>query len=363
MLLACGAGAAARGDDADNSGWTGDGRGTGCAGSALWADGNCAEPAVAGDFVASRLYTAHCFVGEAAGDGEFGEPARGLRGGLIVPMAGETVGTINTAMDADDRETMRAYINVLGVAVDAIDMEGALARVRATLQSGTKGYVCAVDVNGVLAALRNDAIADAYERAMLALPDGTPTAWVGRMQGLQTITTVTGPDLMREIFSRPCFAGYSHFFYGGKPGVAEELAATLCRAYPWTTVAGSYTPPFRDLNSSEEAELIETIRRCKPDMVWVGIGAPRQELFMRRMLPHLETRLMFGVGAAFDFLTGRVRMCPPWMKRAGLHWLHRLAQDPARLWKRNLRNTAFLWHIALQMAGVRRYALRNSAER
>jgi N-acetylglucosaminyldiphosphoundecaprenol N-acetyl-beta-D-mannosaminyltransferase len=256
---------------------------------------------------------------------------------------------------ATAQATARPCAIVLGVFVDAIDMEGALARIGELLQSGSRGYVCAVDVNGVLSALRNGAVADALEHAALALPDGTPTAWVGRAQGFRHMRPVTGPEVMQQIFSRQQFAGCSHFFYGGKPGVADELAATLCRQYPWTKVAGIYTPPFRDLTSGEEAELIATIRQCKPDIVWVGIGAPRQELFMRRMLPLLDTRLMFGVGAAFDFLTGRVRMCPPWIKRAGLHWLHRLAQDPARLWRRNVRNTAFVWHIALQMTGMRDY--------
>ncbi len=270
--------------------------------------------------------------------------------------------TTDASLHQDECATVRACAHVLGVAVDAVDMEGALARIDEVLQSGRKGYVCAVDVNGVLSALRDSAVADAYRHAALALPDGSPTAWVGRTQGFHTMCTVTGPDAMRQIFSRMQFANYSHFFYGGKPGVADELAATLGRQYPWARVVGAYTPPFRDLTTDEEAKLIATIHRLRPDIVWVGIGAPRQELFMRRMQPRLDTRMMFGVGGAFDFLTGRVRMCPPWMKRAGLHWLHRLAQDPARLWRRNLRNTAFLWHIALQMSGVRDYRQRVDAD-
>ena len=260
-----------------------------------------------------------------------------------------------------DPGTTRRHANVLGVSVDAIDMEGALARICQLLQFGPKGYICAIDVNGVLSALHDSSAADAYEHAALVLPDGTPTAWVGRTQGFQKMSTVTGPDIMRQIFCQPRFTGYSHFFYGGMPGVADELAAELCRQYPWTKVAGTYTPPFRDLTIGEEAKLIATIDHCKPDIIWVGIGAPRQELFMRRMLPSLDTRLMFGIGAAFDFLSGRVRLCPPWMKRAGLHWLHRLAQEPRRLWRRNLRNTSFLWHIGLQMTGIRTYPARAAA--
>jgi N-acetylglucosaminyldiphosphoundecaprenol N-acetyl-beta-D-mannosaminyltransferase len=104
-------------------------------------------------------------------------------------------------------------------------------------------------------------------------------------------------------------------------------------------------------------QFIHRINLLQPDVIWIGISTPRQVLFMRRILPYLDTRLMFGVGAAFDFLTGHVRECPDWIKRAGFHWLHRLLQEPRRLWRRNLLNASFLWHIALQLSGMRSYAL------
>jgi N-acetylglucosaminyldiphosphoundecaprenol N-acetyl-beta-D-mannosaminyltransferase len=173
---------------------------------------------------------------------------------------------------------------------------------------------------------------------------------------------VTGPAIMRQIFSRREFAGYSHFFYGGKEGVADELAAAMRRQFPWIRVSGTFTPPFRSLTSKEESEFVARINDTRPDMIWVGISTPRQDMFMQQMIARLDTRLMFGVGAAFDFLTGRIRDCPSWVKRAGLHWLQRLAQDPMRLWKRNLANTAFLWHIGLQLTGMRSYPLRAGCE-
>jgi N-acetylglucosaminyldiphosphoundecaprenol N-acetyl-beta-D-mannosaminyltransferase len=169
---------------------------------------------------------------------------------------------------------------------------------------------------------------------------------------------VTGPTLMREVFRRRDFSKYSHFLYGGKAGVANDLASTLYQQYPWNRILGTYTPPFHDLSFQEEVKLVENINQLKPDIVWVGISSPRQDIFMQRILPRLNTRMMFGVGAAYDFLSGRILDCPNWVKRAGLHWLHRLAQDPKRLWKRNLRNMTFFWHIALQLSGVREYPLR-----
>lgn len=260
-----------------------------------------------------------------------------------------------------DTNGRRAAANVLGVKVDALDMERALARIGEMLRFGQKGYVCAVDVNGVLATRRDPQVAQAFAEADIAVPDGRPMVWVGWMQGQRDIRQVTGPDLMREIISRPEFASCSHFFYGGKEGVAQELAETWQWRIPGTRVAGTFTPPFRDLTAAEEATLIKMLRQRKPDMIWVGISTPRQDLFMRRILPHLDRGLMFGVGAAFDFHTGRIRDCAPWIKRLGFQWLHRLLQDPRRLWRRNLWNTTFLWHIALQLAGLKRYDSRPSS--
>jgi N-acetylglucosaminyldiphosphoundecaprenol N-acetyl-beta-D-mannosaminyltransferase len=251
----------------------------------------------------------------------------------------------------------RACANVLGVAVDALNLEGALARVGDALESNRKGYVCAVGVHGILEARRNSSMAQALADAAIVVPDGTPTVWVGRVQGCSSIDHVTGPVLMREIFRRERFSRYRHFFYGGKEGVAVELARSMLREAPHAHIAGIFTPPFRELSPAEEEDLIVKIRACKPNMIWVGISTPKQELFMRRMLPRLDTCLMFGVGAAFDFHTGRIRDCAPWIKTAGFQWLHRLLQDPKRLWRRNLRNSTFLWHIALQLTGLMKYPL------
>jgi N-acetylglucosaminyldiphosphoundecaprenol N-acetyl-beta-D-mannosaminyltransferase len=215
--------------------------------------------------------------------------------------------------------------------------------------------VCAIDVHGILEAIHDPCVAEVFARASMVLPDGAPTVWVGRLQGHREIDHVTGPALMLEVFGRKEFAGYSHFLYGGKEGVAQDLANTLSKRYRSARVIGTYTPPFRDLDVAEEVDLIARIDKLRPDIIWVGIGTPRQDLFMRRMLPCLRTRMMIGVGAAFDFHTGRIRGCSPWVKRAGLQWLHRLAQDPKRLWRRNVKNMAFLWHIATQLSGLKTF--------
>ena len=261
---------------------------------------------------------------------------------------------VHSAPSAHNR---RDCANVLGVAVDALDLERVLARTAELLRTRKKGYVCAVSVHGVLEARQDPRVAKAFADAAMVIPDGTPIVWVGRLQGRRGIRPVTGPDLMSAIMSRPEFAQCSHFFYGGKPGVAQDLAAAWRKRFPGMRIAGTYTPPFRELNSMEEAELVKRLHRLKPDIIWIGISTPRQDLLMHRLLSQLRSGVLFGVGAAFDFHTGRIRKCAPWIKRMGFQWLHRLMQDPRRLWRRNLRNATFLWHIGLQLAGLRKYQI------
>lgn len=247
-------------------------------------------------------------------------------------------------------------VNVLGIRVDPLDMTRALARVAEELEAQRKGYVCLIGVHGIMEAQRDPELARIYKRATMMVPDGTPTVWLGRWQGFDEMQRVAGPDLMLEIFRRKEFAHCTHFLYGGKEGVADELRATLLRRFPWVRIAGTYTPPFRDLTVDEEQMLAAQIRELKPDIIWVGISTPKQERFMMRFLPRLDSTLMFGVGAAFDFHTGHIKDAPQWVKSAGLQWLHRLVQDPRRLLWRYLRNnSAFLWHIALQISTVRKY--------
>ena len=251
-------------------------------------------------------------------------------------------------------------VNVLGVRIDPVEMDEAVALIARALTQHTKGYICPAGVHGIMEALRKPCLSEIYAQALLTAPDGMPTVWVGRWYGHQTMQRVAGPDLMIEIFRRKQFASCRHFLCGGKAGVAEELRMEFKRRFPEVKVVGTYTPPFRTMEAREEEELIREVEACHPDIIWVGISTPKQEQFMHRMLPRLSTTLMFGVGAAFDFHTGRISDCAEWIKLAGLQWLDRLVQDPKHLWKRYLRNNpAFLWHIGLQLTGLRRYTSAN----
>jgi len=246
--------------------------------------------------------------------------------------------------------------NVLGVGVHAINMAQAVELIDAAVQEGRKGYVCVTGVHGVMEAQRDPRLKAILNRAFLTTPDGVPTVWVGKWQGFPSMGRVYGPELMLEICRMSVSRGYTHFLYGGKPGVAAQLKAELAKRFPGIRIVGTYTPPFRELTRDEEAGLINLTTTLSPDFFWVGLSTPKQEKFMARYLDKLQTRLMLGVGAAFDVHTGGISDAPAWVKSAGLQWLHRLMQEPSRLWRRYLiNNPRFVWKIAFQFAGLKRY--------
>lgn len=249
-------------------------------------------------------------------------------------------------------------VNVLGIGVHAVDMARAVETIVDAVANRKKGYVCAMGVHGVMEAQRDPALREVFSRALLVVPDGMPTVWMGHRQGYLQMRRVFGPDLMLAVMGDRSLRDCSHFLYGGADGVADQLELSLRRRFPAIRIAGRYTPPFRPLNQTEHTYLCRKIAQAQPDIVWVGLSTPKQERFMAEYLPRLETTLMIGVGAAFDFHTGRLKDSPPWVKQIGLQWLHRLFQEPTRLWKRYLiNNPVFLAQAALQVLGARRFDL------
>jgi N-acetylglucosaminyldiphosphoundecaprenol N-acetyl-beta-D-mannosaminyltransferase len=246
--------------------------------------------------------------------------------------------------------------NVLGIAMDAMNLPTAIASTLAATKSGKNQYVCLTGAHGIVEARRDPLLVRAFRNAFLVLPDGMPTVWIAWWKQLYHVDRVFGPDLMLGVIEESQKSGERHFLLGGNPGVAEELAKRLQTRFPAARIVGTYTPPFRRLNSSEEAELATLLEELRPDIVWIGIGTPKQELFMSEYVGRLKVPVMVGVGAAFDFHTGRLKDSPQWVKRAGLQWLHRLLQDPKRLWRRYLRsNTLFLSHAAMALFRLRKY--------
>jgi len=249
-------------------------------------------------------------------------------------------------------------VNVLGVGISSLSLPTALAAIGDAVRARRKGYICVTGVHGVMEAQADAGFRSILNRAFLCTPDGMPMVWMGRLRGHGAMRRVYGPDLMLEVFAwsreNPC----RHFFYGGAPGVAETLRQQMTARFPGLQVAGCYTPPFRALNAGEEGQLQEMVRAARPDILWVGLSTPKQEKFMAEFLPRLDVTLMVGVGAAFDFHSGRVKQAPRWMQRSGLEWFFRLCQEPRRLAKRYLQNNPrFALKIAGQLAGLKKYPL------
>lgn len=254
--------------------------------------------------------------------------------------------------------------NVLGVAMSAMDLPIATAAVLEACRERRKGYVCVTGVHGVTEAQNDPAFRRILNGAFLNTTDGMPLVWLGRHAHGWWVDRVYGPDLMLEIFKATQDGKWTHYFYGGAPGVAEQLKASLEARFPGVRIVGTYCPPFRPLNGEEEAALQKEIAEKKPDMMWIGLSTPKQERFMAEYLPKLDATVMFGVGAAFDFHSGRVKQAPRWVQRSGLEWLFRLISEPRRLWKRYcINNPLFVGRIFLQLAGLRRYPVENPAER
>jgi N-acetylglucosaminyldiphosphoundecaprenol N-acetyl-beta-D-mannosaminyltransferase len=238
-------------------------------------------------------------------------------------------------------------------------MQSTASLLEASIRGGGKEYVCLTGVHGIMEAQRDPGLKSIFAEAFLVVPDGMPTVWMGHLQGLSAMQRVFGPDLMTDIIGREEFRNCVHFFCGGAPGVAERLRDAMLRRYPWVQITGTYSPPFRSMTEVEEDCLNAKVRSLRPDIIWVGLSTPKQERFMARYLPVLETKLMIGVGAAFLFHTGAIQDSPKWIKDAGLQWLHRLLQEPSRLWKRYLlSNPRFIVCALLQLMGLKQYTLK-----
>ncbi|MCA1813879.1 MAG: WecB/TagA/CpsF family glycosyltransferase, partial [Halobacteriales archaeon] len=223
--------------------------------------------------------------------------------------------------------------DVLGTAVSAVRMEDALGFVARCIDEGLREHVCVCSVNMVMTARKDPELRRALDTAGLVVPDGSPLTRAGERRGLR-IGRVRGTDLVHAVSARAAQEGWRCYFLGGAQGVPERVAAELQRRYPGLQVAGACSPPFRDLTPDEDEALLADIAKSGADVLWVGLGCPKQERWMLAHRGRAEVPVMLGVGAAFDFLAGTKREAPRWMRHAGLEWLWRFGQEPVRLWKR-----------------------------
>jgi N-acetylglucosaminyldiphosphoundecaprenol N-acetyl-beta-D-mannosaminyltransferase len=247
--------------------------------------------------------------------------------------------------------------NVLGIGVSSINMDVAKEIIGEWIAKRQSNYVTVADVNSIMQGQSNKDFLRIHNRAGMVTPDGMPLVWLGRFNKHKNVDRVYGPDLMLKLCEESITKGYRHYFYGGNEGVPELLKSKLEEKFPGIQVVGTYSPPFRPLTDEEDENIINTINNAKPDIVWVGLGAPKQERWMAKHVDRLEAPVLIGVGAAFDFHAGLVKQAPAWIQKSGFEWLFRLSQEPRRLWRRYLKNNPlFVLLIAQQVLGMKRYA-------
>ena len=259
-------------------------------------------------------------------------PARSFFERPCVKLAGEAA----KGNDNGQSENVRSF-EVLGVQVHAVQTQDVVARMEEWIRNHSRCHTIApTGMHGIVEAQHDPSFREILNLTDAVVPDGMPLVWLGRRRGHHLPRRVYGPDLMLEFCEKTAGRSYRHFFYGGEPGVPERVAESLKRRFPTIEVCGTFSPPMRLLDPEEDKEIAALISRAAPDVLWVGLGTPKQERWMHEHRDQLHVPVLVSVGAAFDILSGRRNQAPRWMRERGLEWLFRLLQEPRRLWRRYL---------------------------
>lgn len=250
--------------------------------------------------------------------------------------------TQRSPMSSRGTPSQRVAADVLGTPVDTVTLEEAVARIAAWAQAGDSRCVCACNVHSVATAARHEGLRRALADSDMNLADGAPVAWLMRRQGLREQRRVSGPDLMFAYCEHAAAHGEPIYLYGSTDATLAALAQRLRARWPALRIAGMHSPPFSPPTADEDEVDIHRIHASGARTVWVGLGCPKQELWLAAHRDRVRA-VMVGVGAAFDFHAGAVPRAPLWMRDHGLEWLHRLLHEPRRLGHRYLvTNTWFV---------------------
>lgn len=257
------------------------------------------------------------------------------------------------ATAGEARESFRCC----GVVIDAVSFDRAVTDVLSARSSTSGRSVHLCNAFTLSLAQRDGDFAALLNRGDLNFADGRPLFWAARRAGFGAMDDrVYGPDLMEAVIDRGRSIGLRHYLYGSTQEVLDRLEAALLHSYPGALIVGTEAPPFRPLREHEKDDLVNQVRALRPDVVWVGLGTPRQDHFVDEFRDRLPSTLV-AIGAAFDFLSGSKPTAPRWMQRSGLEWLYRLAREPRRLWRRYLiGNLVFIY--GLVRGGVKRESVK-----
>ena len=221
-----------------------------------------------------------------------------------------------------------------GVPVAAIDVLCARDVLGTWAPEGRGEYVTCTGAHGIVESAHNPQVRRAHEEAALVVPDGMPLVWLGRLLGFSSIGRISGSELMEQVFCIPSYRRLRHFFYGSKPSTVDRLCQALTCRFGSFNFAGAYCPPIRAIGFEESEDILNMIREAKPNIIWVGLSTPKQEIWLNMHMRQIGMGVGIGVGAAFDFLSGTIPRAPRWIQRSGFEWSFRLLAEPRRLYKR-----------------------------
>lgn len=249
-------------------------------------------------------------------------------------------------------------VTILGSRVHVVSLDGGVSTMAEWIQGrdGRCRQIVVTGFHGLWEAHRNPEFKAILNSADLWLPDGIAPVWVARLRGFSGARRIPGAELMEAFFARANEKGYRSFFYGDTEETLSALRRKVEREYPGHKVVGVLSPPFRRLSREEEEVHVRVINQAKPDVLWVGLGLPKQDRWIHRHREHLEVPVALGVGAAFRFVNGAVKRAPAWLGNLGCEWAYRLLREPKKCWRRSLiGGPQFVLHVLLEMAGIRTY--------
>ena len=248
--------------------------------------------------------------------------------------------------------------SILGLPVHTVHISQVVDQIADWVAEGTSSrWIVVADMHAVMEAYRHEGFRLMIATADAIVPDGYSLVWTARRKGIPLSARVSGTDLMQRYFDSAQGRATRHFFYGDTEETLARLEINLHRCFPGIHIAGTYSPPFRPLSTAEDERIISMINDANPDVLWVGLGLPKQERWIFDHRSRLRVPLLIGVGAAFKFIAGTVRRAPSWMGNRGLEWLWRFAKEPRHLWRRVLVDgPQFVGHVALELSGLRKYS-------
>ncbi|GAB1469200.1 WecB/TagA/CpsF family glycosyltransferase [Chloroflexota bacterium] len=245
--------------------------------------------------------------------------------------------------------------NILGTYVSALNMEMALEQMDFWIKEGICNYICVTPAHSIMDGYHHSDLRAIFNASGMTVPDGMAVVWLLKMKGHQSVERVYGPDLLMAVCEYGCNKDYRHYFYGGASGVTEKLIHKISTQIPRLKVAGAYSPPFRPLTAEEDEAVINAINSSEANILWVGLGSPKQEIWMDEHLGRINVPVMVGVGAAFDFLSGNKPQAPLWMQRNGFEWMFRFLHEPKRLYPRYRQYPKFVFLAMLDLLGLKKF--------